>query len=329
MLHRPQPANNLSSSSSTSRLPRAQNPTVTLLQKAREGQIPRGSSYLQFEKDSARLPRDRPSPPKGDPVHALRKEYASETEAERSDYERGAARKMADAPKKIEGIRPITKDGMPVALRSEVKDPSRWYKKMYDTIHKNKYDNDYVTIRYKSRRGQPPERVLMNKSQYLYFDPRSGYMSEPEGPRPAAWSDAYDSDVTAGPRRRTASVQDDRRVSDVTTHYMPANKFSTLASARASQEVYKNQPGRIEDYVPGRSSVVDKEAKQWWDEVMDIFDGWLDDNSPLPPYTTLLARAIQKSQNISSTTSLPQASPKEKKRHPRLLYCRSRTWRKR
>ncbi|XP_037296698.1 actin cytoskeleton-regulatory complex protein pan1-like [Manduca sexta] len=59
--------NNLSSSSSTSRLPRAQNPTVTLLQKAREGQIPRGSSYLQFEKDSARLPRDRPSPPKGDP----------------------------------------------------------------------------------------------------------------------------------------------------------------------------------------------------------------------------------------------------------------------
>lgn len=39
-------------------------------------------------------------------------------------------------------------------------------------------------------------------------------------------------------------------------------RYSTLASARASQEVYKNQPGRIEDYVPGKSSVVDKETKQ-------------------------------------------------------------------
>ncbi|KAJ0178827.1 hypothetical protein K1T71_005602 [Dendrolimus kikuchii] len=271
-------------STNISRLPRAQNPTVTLLQKAREGQIPRGSSYLQQERDSARLPRDRPSPPKGDIVHALRKEYASEGEAERSDYERSGTRKMADAPKKVEGIGPTTKDGMPVALRSEVKDPSRWYKKMYDTIHKNKYDDDYVTIRYKSRRGQPPERVSSNKSQYAYFDPRSGYLSEPEGGLSrlgsSTWSDAYDSDVTSGHRRRTASVQEERRINEVSSSYLPNNKYSTLASARASQEIYKNQPGRIEDYVPGKSSVVDKEAKQ---------------------------------QNISSTTSLPQASPKEKK----------------
>ncbi|CAG9135822.1 unnamed protein product [Plutella xylostella] len=66
-------------------------------------------------------------------------------------------------------------------------------------------------------------------------------------------------------------------------HWMRAasdrTRYSTLASARASQEVYKNQPGRIENYVPGKSSVVEKEAKQ----------------------------------HLSSTTSLPQASPKEKK----------------
>lgn len=276
---------NLGGSNFGSRLPKAQNPTVTLLQKAREGQISRGSNYIQQERDAARLPRDRPSPPRGDPVHALRKEYASEGEADRSDYERGGIRKMADAQRKVEGIGPITKDGMPVALRSEVKDPSRWYKKMYDTIHKNKYDDDYVTIRYKSRRGQPPERVLSNKSQYAYFDPRSGYLSEPEGGLSrlgsSTWSDAYDSDVTTGPRRRTASVQEDRRFNDVNSQYSSStNKYSTLASARASQEVYKNQPGRIENYVPGKSSVVDKEAKQ---------------------------------QNISSTTSLPQSSPKEKK----------------
>lgn len=220
-------------------------------------------------------------------MHALRKGYASESEADRSDW-RGGARKMADAPKQ-EGIGPTTKDGMPVALRSEVKNPSRWYKKMYDTIHKSKYDDDYVTIRYKNRRGEPPQRVS-NNSQYAYFDPRSGYLSEPEGGRRAASGGGYDSDAP-GPRRRTASVQEQRRLSDANAPYLPNNKYSTLASARASQEVYKNQPGRIENYMPGKSSVIDKEAKQWWDEVMDIFDG----------------------QNISSTTSLPQASPKEKK----------------
>ncbi|CAK1598733.1 unnamed protein product [Parnassius mnemosyne] len=288
------PATGLSAlgGTSSSRLPRAQNPTVTLLQKARENQLSRAPNNIH-ERDP-RLPRDRPSPPIGDPVHALRKGYLSEGEVDRGDYVHGGSHKMAEATRKIEGIGPTTKEGMPVALRSEVKDPSRWYKKMYDTIHKNKYDDDYVTIRYKNRQGQPPLRVSSSKSQYAYFDPRSGYLSEPEGGRnrlgSSTWSDAYDSDATTGPRRRTASVQEDRR-DDAFSSYISNNKYSTLASARASQEIYKNQPGRIENYVPGKSSVVDKEAKQWWDEVMDIFDG----------------------QNISSTTSLQQTSPKEKK----------------
>lgn len=77
--------------------------------------------------------------------------------------------------------------------------------------------------------GQPPERVTTNKSQYAYFDPRSGYLSEPEGGltrlTSSTWSDAYDSDVTTGPRRRTASVQEDRRMNETTTTYMSNNKF--------------------------------------------------------------------------------------------------------
>ncbi|CAF4811745.1 unnamed protein product [Pieris macdunnoughi] len=295
-----------------SKLPKAPNPTVTLLQKAREGQLSRASQQVQGDSNS-RLPRDRPSPPFGDPIHALRRGYVSEGEGERR--ERNSTTKMAETQKKIEGIGPITNDGMPVTLRSEVKDPSKWYKKMYDTIHKNKYDNDYVTIRYKNRRDEP-QRVSSSKSQYAYFDPRSGYLSEPEGGlsrlTSGTWSDAYDSDVTSGPRRRTASVQEDRR-NDITSPYLSNNKYSTLASTRVSQEVYKSQPGKIENYTPGKSSVVDKEAKQWWDEVMDIFDGWLDDNSPLPPYSTLLARAIQKNQNMSNTTMSTTSLPKEKK----------------
>jgi len=31
---------------------------------------------------------------------------------------------------------------------------------------------------------------------------------------------------------------------------------------RYSTEIYKNQPGRIEDYEPGHSSIADKEAKE-------------------------------------------------------------------
>lgn len=34
--------------------------------------------------------------------------------------------------------------------------------------------------------------------------------------------------------------------------------------------MYKNQPGRIEDYVPGKSSVVDKEAKQVNKKLKDV-----------------------------------------------------------
>lgn len=29
-----------------------------------------------------------------------------------------------------------------------------------------------------------------------------------------------------------------------------------------TSEIYKNQPGRIEDYEPGRSSIAEKEAKE-------------------------------------------------------------------
>ncbi|KAE8751685.1 hypothetical protein FOCC_FOCC001533 [Frankliniella occidentalis] len=45
-------------------------------------------------------------------------------------------------------------------------------------------------------------------------------------------------------------------------------------SLKYAAEQYRNQPGRIENYEPGKSSIAEKEAKQWWDEVLDIFDGF-------------------------------------------------------
>ncbi|XP_020717711.1 sorbin and SH3 domain-containing protein 1 isoform X18 [Ceratitis capitata] len=86
---------------------------------------------------------------------------------------------------------------------------------------------------------------------------------------------------------------------------------------KSAQNTYKNQPGRIEDYVTGRSSVSEKERKEWWDEVMDIFNGHLDQAKLSPHYTEgNLSRALAKETGYTSDSNLvfrkrdvPQASP--------------------
>nr|XP_023017455.1 uncharacterized protein LOC111506572 isoform X3 [Leptinotarsa decemlineata] len=138
---------------------------------------------------------------------------------------------------------------------------------MYDTIHKQK----------------------PHSAQYPYT---SGYLSEPE-------PGAYDSDFTdykyqTLDRKRT---QMQEKVPYVTsTMPRPSTQRSSSSDIlRSSHDFYKNQPGRIENYTPGHSSISEKEAKEWWDEVMDIFDGWLDDNSALPSYEAMFATALSRS----------------------------------
>ncbi|XP_014484579.1 PREDICTED: uncharacterized protein LOC106749537 isoform X5 [Dinoponera quadriceps] len=256
------PAQGLNILASTPRLPRAQNPTITLLQKAREGQLPKGAAYLEeSESTDNRPPSDeRPLISPGEILYTVKKEYESEPEAENEP-----PKKMADlGPRKFEGIGPVTKEGIPLVLRSEVKESNqaKWYKRMYDSLHRADRNDDYVTIRYKPRRG----------GRYGYGS-GSGYLSEPE---PRAYSDRS---VTLDSRRRLRNKEN-----DFTTATMPRKN----GALRYSTEIYKNQPGRIEDYEPGHSSIAEKEAKEptydartrrkWWDEVMDIFDGWLNEN---------------------------------------------------
>ncbi|XP_076753346.1 cbl-associated protein [Xylocopa sonorina] len=245
------PSQGLNSLTSTPRLPRAQNPTITLLQKAREGQLPKGAAYLE-ESESIKRPTsdEKPIISPGEIIYTVKKEYESEPETENEP-----PKKMADlGPRKFEGIGPTTKEGIPLVLRSEVKETNqtKWYKKMYDSLHRADRSDDYVTIRYKPRRG----------TRYGYGT-GSGYLSEPEHRFYADRSATFDS------RRRLRNKEN-----DFSTSTMP-RKNGTL---RYTSEVYKNQPGRIEDYEPGRSSIAEKEAKEWWDEVMDIFDGWLNEN---------------------------------------------------
>ncbi|XP_031368625.1 uncharacterized protein LOC102672218 isoform X8 [Apis dorsata] len=257
------PSQGLNSLSSTPRLPRAQNPTITLLQKAREGQLPKGAAYLEENETEKRPPSDEKgiiSP--GEIIYTVKKEYESEPETENEP-----PKKMADlGPRKFEGIGPTSKEGIPLVLRSEVKEnnQTKWYKKMYDSLH----------------------RADRSGTRYGYG---SGYLSEPEH---RLYSDRS---ATLDSRRRLRNKEN-----DFFTSTMP-RKNGTL---KYSSEIYKNQPGRIEDYEPGRSSIAEKEAKEWWDEVMDIFDGPFDQHKNRPPQRLkpYMSHALKESGYESDST---------------------------
>ncbi|XP_020282852.1 uncharacterized protein LOC109854314 [Pseudomyrmex gracilis] len=193
------PSQGLNTLASTPRLPRAQNPTITLLQKAREGQLPKGAAYLEENEPVDNRPSsdERPLISPGEIIYAVKKEYESEPEMENEP-----PKKMADlGPRKFEGIGPVTREGIPLVLRSEVKESNqaKWYKKMYDSLHRADRNDDYVTIKYRQRRG----------GRYGYGS-SSGYLSEPE---PRVYSDRS---VTLDSRRRLRNKEN-----DFTTATMP------------------------------------------------------------------------------------------------------------
>ncbi|XP_051170805.1 uncharacterized protein LOC127287754 [Leptopilina boulardi] len=264
------PSQGLNTLAGAPRLPRAQNPTITLLQKAREGQLPKGAAYLD---ECQTLPRikneEEPLISPSEIIYTLKKEYDSEPEMNVN-----TRKKMADSsPRKFDGIGPTTREGVPLVLRSEVKEDNqaKWYKRMYDSLHRAEKDDDYVTIRYKPRRGT------------RYGGSSSGYLSEPEPRGYSERSSTYDN------RRRVRNKEN-----EFTTSTMPKKS----AALKCETDIYKNQPGRIEDYVPGKSSIAEKETKEWWDEVMDIFDGWLDENG-LPNGQQQLEKTATRSLSLS------------------------------
>ncbi|XP_001687851.2 sorbin and SH3 domain-containing protein 1 isoform X12 [Anopheles gambiae] len=179
------------------------------------------------------------------PLVGQRSEKAS-TSLQDNNYSQD--RKMQQTAHKVDGIGPITREGMPLTLRSEIDEGNRdkWYKQMYQTLHKTQDDADYVTVRYKTRRGYPYKS--------------SGYQSEPEP--------NYDSDYTV----KYSTL--DRRRTPIGLSSTSYSKFNTLQnkpttpqqyhqqSIKSVHSSYKNQPGKIEDYIPGRSSISEKESKE-------------------------------------------------------------------
>ncbi|XP_046866272.1 sorbin and SH3 domain-containing protein 1 isoform X11 [Drosophila willistoni] len=206
-------------------------------------------------------------------IYQVKHEYMSEPETE---YDR--PRKMAQLGRRqYEGIGPVTNDGMPIILRSEVQEPHQheWYKRLYQTIHKQK---NGARPSYKS----------------------NGYVSEPEP--------NYDSDYSTV-RYRT---QNPHRVQSVSSAVNVRNLnqdeklYGTMPNPiKSAQNSYKNQPGRIENYTTGHSSVSEKEKKEWWDEVMDIFNGNLEQSKLSPLYTEgNLSRALAKESGYTSDSNL-------------------------
>ncbi|XP_033155313.1 uncharacterized protein LOC117137785 isoform X11 [Drosophila mauritiana] len=217
-------------------------------------------------------------------VYKVKHEYMSEPETG-SDR----PRKMAQLGRRqYDGIGPVTNDGMPIILRSEVKEPHQheWYKRLYQTIHKQKNGDEFV-IRYKCPRARPSYKS-------------NGYVSEPEP--------NYDSDYSTL-RYRT---QNPHRVQSVSSAVNVRNLnqdeklYGTMPNPiKSAQNSYKNQPGRIENYTTGHSSVSEKEKKEWWDEVMDIFNGNLEQSKLSPLYTEgNLSRALAKESGYTSDSNL-------------------------
>ncbi|XP_052842337.1 uncharacterized protein LOC128256191 isoform X24 [Drosophila gunungcola] len=195
-------------------------------------------------------------------VYKVKHEYMSEPETG-SDR----PRKMAQLGRRqYEGIGPVTNDGMPIILRSEVQEPHQheWYKRLYQTIHKQK---NGARPSYKS----------------------NGYVSEPEP--------NYDSDYSTL-RYRTPNphrVQSVSSAVNVRNLNQDEKLYGTMPNPiKSAQNSYKNQPGRIENYTTGHSSVSEKEKKEN-----------LEQSKLSPLYTEgNLSRALAKESGYTSDSNL-------------------------
>ncbi|CAM1305996.1 SORBS2 (predicted) [Pycnogonum litorale] len=237
-------------SGSTIKLPPSQSPTVTLLKKAREGQLRKSAMYIDeaIHHENEEIPRgavlyDKKTSYDGGKIHTDTYYVVPMKSQSTSTF-----RTIHQEPKKYEGIGPITGQGIPVSLRTKVKDEnvSDWYKQMYNSLHKVNHHS--------------------SKPSYSSH-PGTGYMSEPEFDRDddeyrrqknSTISRTYerhlDEKYNLPGEHRTFLPKDSYR-SEINP-YLPNNE-----PVYASHDVYKHQPKSIINYEPGSSSIVEREHK--------------------------------------------------------------------
>uniref|UniRef100_A0A1I8PZL9 Uncharacterized protein n=1 Tax=Stomoxys calcitrans TaxID=35570 RepID=A0A1I8PZL9_STOCA len=246
--------------------------SASVLDKIKTFERSASASDLYVRPQTKRLTnKGRPLCRPNEVIYNVKHEYMSEPETEND-----RPRKMAQLGRRqYDGIGPMTVDGMPIILRSEVKEPHQheWYKRLYQTIHKQKHGDDYV-IRYKYPRGRNPGKT-------------NGYLSEPEP--------SYDSDYSTV-KYRPVNTQRLHSVSSALNVRSSNDKiYGTLPNpVKAGVSTYKNQPGRIEDYVTGHSSISEKETKEQLDQAK-LSSRYTEGN---------LSRALAKESGYTSDSNL-------------------------
>ncbi|XP_054717228.1 sorbin and SH3 domain-containing protein 1-like isoform X2 [Uloborus diversus] len=281
----------------SSHLPQYQNPTITLLQKAREGQLPKGAVYID-EKDTTPIPKnavliDQKVTVEGDKLHTD-SYYAVPTlttEVTTVDLK---------APPKYDGIGP-TEYGIPVGLRTGVKEEyaSDWYKTMYKSLHRNRFPND------------------TNQTVHV-----GGYMSEPEFDRQEKLQSKYLSTEHRRKPEKTVSYSTEAPVSP--NRMKTKENESIVLRSEPRQSKYRVEPRSIADYEPGRSSLAEKEFQKFWSDFwnsMDDLHEYLGSSSPKPqqglgrrwPNVLLTDGYESDSTLIRKTGRNPQIDPEQQK----------------
>ncbi|CAH1795503.1 unnamed protein product, partial [Owenia fusiformis] len=242
-------ATNLPSTSSLS-------PTITLLQKSREGQIPKGAVYVGTEEKV-----------EGEIKHT--DQYYLVPSGEKTK----TTRKIEQKAPKYQGIGPTNEKGVPVGLRSHIDDKNQkdWYKQMYKTLHKqpkrddeNPYSPTYTFPESSDEEGSTKQE---DENPYTpnYMFPTSQYSRDMDKDETRSLDQyaTYPRSKSLSEARPTYDTTSDVEYSSSTTERPRKSLGSSWAPphARSKLEVYKNQPRSIVDYEPGFSSIAFKEAK--------------------------------------------------------------------
>ncbi|XP_056019296.1 uncharacterized protein LOC125671809 isoform X31 [Ostrea edulis] len=273
---------------SVSRLPSTQSPYVTLLQKNREGQIPKGAIYIS-EQSSV-----------NGGLKTTDTYYAMPAKEETTD-----SQIVERKPKKYDGIGPVDEKGMPLAFRMNVDEEKQhdWYKQMFKSLHKTNKKEDLEELarlmeflfrdadsnEYKPTYKFPEEKEVpkpIEKNPYRpSYELPSKFTSsatlEKSSTPPAKSPSVADAkrsfeekrdtftgkakhDIDAGYRsepelnyrlkQRTKSLSDVKNREPRSIEWSPPHVRSRI-------EVYRNQPRSIVDYEPGFSSIAFQETK--------------------------------------------------------------------
>ncbi|XP_032591455.1 sorbin and SH3 domain-containing protein 1 isoform X6 [Drosophila grimshawi] len=165
----------------------------------------------------------------------------------------------------------------------------------------NSNNSDYAETDYSNQFGPvAPSSSVSDKIKTRPSYKSNGYVSEPEP--------NYDSDYSTLKYRtpNPLRVQSISSAVNVRNLNQDDKLYGTMPNPiKSAQNSYKNQPGRIENYTTGHSSVSEKEKKEWWDEVMDIFNGNLDQSKLSPLYSEgNLSRALAKESGYTSDSNI-------------------------